>query len=225
MPNFPILQAEPGARPATWLNLRELGRVFDLTGPQMGKKLKDLGWMGDDKIPSPSCLATPCVKVVKKPVYGPRGDLKPSDFHAYRWHRVHAVRALQALGLRALSEEEVFVRAVADRAATSLKEALRRVEYERKKGNEEGLSWVLSDSEWLVERLKQNIALIPAERHLPFVIAVRDQLLFKKFKLQELNLLLIAAGELPSIRSHELATAWASEGLQAKVASVVRPRM
>ena len=164
---FPASQGSPDAKPKTWLNQRELGRVFGLNGGQMGKALTAAGWRTAEGSPSPECLADGRAKSVPRTTYDRVNDGPSQQVIDHRWHAQKAVAGLEAVtGLKALSAQDVFARALADHVVTGIKPLVRAAARAKKEG--QGYDWPdqLEKATWLSDRLKSNLDKVTSE-HLP----------------------------------------------------------
>lgn len=207
---FPAAQGSPDAKPKTWLNQRELGRVFGLNGAQMGQALAQAGWRTADGSPSPDCLADGRAKSVPRTTYYRVNDGPSQQVIDHRWHAQKAVAGLEAVtGLKALSAQDVFARALADHVVTGIKPLARAAAQAKKEGQRYDWPDQLEKATWLSERLKNNLDKVAFEQLPDFLNTLRTLLVDRGVKPAPLEALLQVAGHLHGLRAHDLNAALA----------------
>lgn len=219
---YPRSQAEPGGPSKPWLNARELGRVFDLTGPKVLECLAASGWLGPQGRPSDACLAQKGARTLYRTSYarGGRGD-KVAMGH--QWHAQRTVAHLEACGLQRLPDREVFVRVVADQVATGLKAMRLRVE---ESTDEAGWRAAIAKDDWLAGRFQAHVGQLPDEEQAPFVLAVHAQVRRKGVSEALARRLLEATGWGPALKAQGLERAFAEAVPAVPVAPAPRrPRL
>ena len=203
---FPPCHAQPGAKPKEWLNQRELGRVFGLTGAEMGRRLTELGWRDKERGPAAACLDDGRARTVAK---GYARQSRASAPIAHQWHMARCEPGLKASGLEALDAESVFVQVVADQALVALKFLGAPIRGKRTNGMSRTWPETLQASSWWVERLNNHLAHLPEQRRIPFALALKAALERKGVASTDVEQLLAVAGHLPAIRAHTLGAACA----------------
>ncbi len=207
---FPASQGSPDAKPKTWLNQRELGRVFGLNGSQMGKALKAAGWRTAEGSPSPECLQAGQAKSVARTVYDrvAEGPSRPVIDH--RWHAQKAVSGLEAITeLKALGPQDVFARALADQIVTGMKPLMRAAARARQEGQSYDWKQELARAVWLSDRLKLNLEKVSHDQLPSFLGTLRTLLVARGIQPAPLEALLQVAGHLHGLRAHDLSVSLA----------------
>lgn len=209
-------QGHPGAKPAAWLNTRELGRVFDVKGPALLQRMKELGWVNEAGVPSQACVDAGWVKKVTRPVFDRDTQETKREYVGYRWHAQKAVAALVSAGFERMTDRQVFVRATADEVARGLRTLANRVA-----GN--GGPLLLEDSknhlDWTTQRVLLNLEALPESDRMDFLGALQASLLKQGFKDNNIALVFRCAGLLEAFQAHTLDARWASAPV------VLRPRV
>lgn len=202
---FPASQGSPDAKPKTWLNQRELGRVFGLNGSQMGQALTAAGWRTAEGSPSPECLEAGQAKSVVRTVYDRVSDGPSRPVIDHRWHAQKAVSGLEAITeLKALGPQEVFARALADQIVTGMKPLMRAAARARQQGQSYGWKQELEKAVWLSDRLKLNLEKVSHDELPSFMGTLRTLLVARGIKSAPLEALLQVAGHLHGLRAHDL---------------------
>jgi hypothetical protein len=108
-------QGTPGCKPKKWVTQRELGRMFGLNLPKMGKKLFEMGWRNEKGIPHENIIESGLARMVPVPL------AKYAQVPSYRWHANKVAAHALAYGLVARSQEEIYIHAVIDKVATQFR--------------------------------------------------------------------------------------------------------
>lgn len=141
-----------------WLNLRQLGREFDLTGPALGKHLDALGLREAGR---------PSSRAVEMGI----GRLLPSSAHqehpVVQWHAAKAIAELRRAGLVPVDTFAVFCRAAADKVHTHLL-VLSRADDDDDISRPE--KW------WITGQLEGHLKKVPGNRHEEFIEALVENI-------------------------------------------------
>lgn len=202
--SLPKTQGSPADKPATWINQRELGRLFGLNVAQMGKLLTDLGWR-DNSAPSEQCLANGLAKEVGRLVYRHREEASLPPIVSYRWHRQKATEAItQACGLEPLSEREVFARAIADQLVTGFKPLLKQARRAARAGAVFDWAETMRSRDWFTQRLEQNLKSLPEHEVPEFLGNLHGLLRGRGVTPEGIDALFDRVGFLQVLRAHQL---------------------
>lgn len=202
--SLPKTQGSPADKPATWINQRELGRLFGLNVAQMGKLLTDLGWR-NKSAPSEQCLASGLAKEVSRLAYRHRDEASMPPLVSYRWHRQKATEAItQACGLEPLSEREVFARAIADQLVTGFKPMLKQARRAARAGAAFDWGDTLRSRDWFTQRLERDIKSLPEQEIPDFLVILNGMLVDRGVPQNGINALLDKVGFLQLLRAHLL---------------------
>lgn len=208
VPRFPPIQAQPGSKPATWVNQRELGRLFGISGAQMGQHLMGLGWKTKNA-PTPDVLGRGLAKPVMRSKYE-SGEVAGKETTGYRWHAPTAVPLLKESGLVPLPEQDVFVHSLADLVSKGVKSA-------RQRGL--GLADELRNWTWFTDRVEGNLALLSSEAVPAFLVSLAQQLEARGISQPHVELFLEVIGRLAQVRAEKLETVLTSEPVVSRLRS------
>lgn len=186
MPTILPIQGQEASKPPRWLNLRQLGRMFNLTGPAMGKHLDALGYR-EDKRPSAKAMSAGV------------GRFLPSSMTqenpVVQWHSHHAVAALQHAGLVPVNGFAVFCRAAADKVHTHL------LIVDQEPDPRPAEKW------WITEQMQGHLEKVPGNQREAFIDALVEDIMARKRKvpLDLVHQLLGAMGQLEGHQARMLA--------------------
>lgn len=208
---FPPLQAQPGKKQSKWVNQRELGRLFGLKGAEMGKCLAQLGWRDDRGRPARHLLDQGVAKAIWRSRYE-AGKVVEKVVTGYRWNTDLAVPLLKQYGLEVQSSQDVFVHALTDLVARSLRHTSTR---------KMDLAQALENWPWFTERVEENLKLVPEDQLPGFLGKLHDQLVDRKVPTQTVEVFLEAIGQLAALRAQQLESSLPCQASPARA----RPRM
>ena len=207
-PRFPPIQASPGSKPAKWVNQRELGRLFGISGAQMGQHLMGLGWKTKNA-PTAEVLEQGLAKPIVRSKYE-AGRVVGKETTGYRWYVPTAVPLLEKSGLAPLSEQDVFAHALADLVSKGVKSA-------RQRGL--GMAEELRNWTWFTDRVEQNLALLSPQAVPGFLVSLAQQLEARGISQPHVELFLEVIGRLAQVRAEKLEAALPSEPLAPRARS------